>query len=150
MSDNPISQNPYSAPQSQVDDAVDDSAVPEAVRKKIRNATVAGIVSGTITLLATVIAMLTKPESNLAAWTLLDVALVFGLTFGIYRKSRVCAVAMVIYFAISKIVVIPSISNPVSMGIALVVGGAFIYLYVQGMLGAFAYHKHLRTLPGKS
>src|SRR3546814_16318433 len=37
-----------------------------------------------------------------SAWELFDVALILGLAFGIYKKSRTCAVLMLAYFIVAK------------------------------------------------
>jgi serine/threonine-protein kinase len=76
---------------------------------------------------------------------LIDVALILGLTYGIYRKSRVCALLMLVYFLISKLIMIEHDSK----GSGLVMAVIFLYYYVQGVLGTFAYHKHIRVAPAK-
>jgi serine/threonine-protein kinase len=71
------------------------------------------------------------------AWSLLDVALIFGLSFGIYKKSRVCAVLMLAYFIVSKIVLMLEAGKPSGLLVALI----FAYFYVQGIRGTVAFHK---------
>jgi hypothetical protein len=67
----------------------------EDAEKAIKNAWIAGIISGVITLLAIFFL------AGIDLFNLIDVALIFGLAFGIYKKSRAAAVIMLIYFAIS-------------------------------------------------
>lgn len=107
----------------------------------IKNAWMAGIVSGVITLIVTAVAMYGYSFMGFSALNLLDVALIFGLTFGIYRKSRVCAVIMLIYFIGSKIYLWMDTGKLSGLPLALVFG----YYFFQGVLGTFAYHSNADT-----
>ena len=104
----------------------------------IKNAWIAGIISGVITLIVTVVAMSGYSFMGFSALNLLDVALIFGLTFGIYRKSRVCAVIMLIYFVGSKIYLWMDTGKLSGLPLALLFG----YYFFQGMLGTFTYHSN--------
>src|SRR5512137_1150006 len=75
----------------------------EQAEKAIKNAWTAGIISGVLTLIVTIAAMAGYSILGFSALNLLDVAVIGGLTFGIYRKSRTCAVIMLIYFMGSKL-----------------------------------------------
>ncbi len=114
--------------------------VPGEILKKIKNAWIAGIISGCITLAVTIIAMSGTSILGFSSWELIDVALIFGLTFGIYKKSRTCAVLMLVYFIISKIMIMAETGKPSGIIVALI----FIYYYFQGMIGTFQYHKLMR------
>lgn len=116
------------------------SEVPGEVLKKIKNGWVAGIISGCVTLAVTLLAISGTSILNFSAWELIDVALIFGLTFGIYKKSRTCAVLMLSYFIISKIIIMAETGSPSGIALALV----FLYYYFQGMIGTFQYHKLMR------
>jgi hypothetical protein len=137
-----MNDNPYNAPAAAVRDAAPRvlPAVPDEVMKKIKAAWIAAVCSGTITLIVVVIAMVTgKKVMDLGLWNLVDVILIFGLAFGIYKKSRTCAVIMLVYFAASKIfqVVETGQANGLVMGIL------FTILFVQGVIGTFQYHRIL-------
>lgn len=136
-----VSENPYTAPKSNVALPTLEPAVPAAILKKIKNAWVAGIVSGCITLAVTLLAIFGTSLLGFSAWELFDVALIFGLTFGIFKKSRTCAVLMLTYFVCSKILMMVS-GHMNGLPMAVV----FIYFYFQGVLGTFAYHKHKAAL----
>lgn len=86
--------NPYSPPVADVEIEPAKIEVPDIILKRIKNAWITGIVSGSITLIFTLIAMNGSQILGFSIWNLSDVALIFGLTFGIYKKSRACAVAM--------------------------------------------------------
>ncbi len=133
-----MSSNPYEAPVANVDAVETALEVPEEVEKRIRNAVGAGVISGCITLLICLIAMWQGgPIMGLDAWSLIDVVLIFGLTFGIYRKSRTCAVIMLIYYAGMKIMQVVTMH---AIG-GLIWGIIFSYLFAMGAVGTFQYRK---------
>lgn len=108
----------------------------EEAEKAIKNAWTAGIVSGVLTLVVTIIAMAGYSVLGFSAWNLLDVAVIGGLTFGIYRKSRTCAVSMLIYFLASKLMLWTETRSLSGLPVALL----FSWYFVQGVRGAFAWH----------
>ena len=130
------SMNPYTAPSAVVADPIIE--VPLETRKKIKSAWVAACISGTLTLVVTLIAMSGTELLGFDAWSFIDVALIFGLAFGIYKKSRTCAVVMLAYFVLSKIVLMIEAGKPSGLLMAFVFG----YYFWQGVQGTFAYHKH--------
>lgn len=130
----------YAPPKAELNTAPaapNEAEVPPEVLQKIRNAWIACLISLAMTLLLTVIAISGSSIGGYSAWQLLDVALVAGLAFGIYRKSRACAVVMFIYFLISKIWVVVE----TGVGGGLVLGAVFLYFYWQGVVGTFAYQR---------
>lgn len=133
------SDNPYSAPVSRVADA--SIVIPEEIHKQIKQAWVAAVVSGCMTLVVVLIAMSGTKILNYSAWELIDVAFVFGMAFGIYKKSRACAVLMFIYFVVSKILLMIETGKPTGVVLAVV----FIYFFWQGVIGTFAYRKLIRS-----
>jgi hypothetical protein len=135
--------NPYAAPRAQVESSHSESTVSIDVLKKIRNAWVAGLISGSITLAVTLFAIAGMSVLGYSAVELIDVALVFGLTFGIYKKSRTCAVLMFVYFVISKIILMTEMRSASPM----IVGLVLLYFYAMGVVGTFQYHRLVRTLP---
>jgi len=132
-------ENPYPAPTA---DAVDPSSeIPDEILKKIRNAWVAAVVSGCLTLVVILLAMAGFNILGFSAWELIDVALVFGLAFGIYKKNRICAVVMFVYFVASKIFM--AIDGGGLRGVPMAI--VFGYFFWQGVSGTFAYHKHRKS-----
>ncbi len=107
-----MSSNPYAAPKANLESSEVPPAIPPEVLKKIKNAWIAGIVSGCVTLAVTLLAISGNHVLGYSAWELLDVGLIFGLTFGIYRKSRTCASSMRVYFAISKVLLMLDGAKP--------------------------------------
>ena len=135
-----MSTNRYAPPKSEVADLDNGRSVPvpEETLKKIKHAWTAGLISAAMTLVITLLAVLGVKIMAFDAWEFLDVALILGLTYGIYRKSRVCAVLMIVYFLISKIIMFAESGK--ANGIILTI--VFLYYYGQGVVGTFAYHKH--------
>ena len=140
-----MSSNPYAPPRANVERQSGSFEAPHDVLAKIKAATIAGLISGCLTLLFTVIAIFARDVTGFVdAWSLVDVFLIFGLTFGIHRKSRSCAVGMLVYFVISKIYIYMQTGKASGVLFAAI----FLYYYFRGVLGTFAYHKlrqeHLR------
>lgn len=117
-------------------DATHAPAIDEALGM-IKGAWIAGLISTAITLAVTVLAMSGNPLLGFDAWNLLDVALILGLTFGIYKRSRTCAVIMLAYFVLSKYLLMVEAGKPTGIPMTLV----FLYFYGRGVLGTFRYHR---------
>ncbi|MBF0540397.1 MAG: hypothetical protein HQK91_02965 [Nitrospirae bacterium] len=110
----------------------------------IKAAVVAGIISGGITLIVTLIAIFRKEDLfglGFSIYNVLDVLLIFGLTFGIYKKSRSCALAMLIYFLVSKIYIIYQTGKFQGGFLAVL----FIYFFYRGVRGTFNYHQAAKS-----
>jgi serine/threonine-protein kinase len=131
----------YSPPKAAVNDVVADSGIgiPDKVLKKIRVAWIACLVSASMTLvvIAIVIATGSKRLGLQGPIDLVDVAFILGMAFGISRKSRVCAVLMLVYFAFSKYLIMRATGQVGGVWLGLV----FLYFYAQGVVGTFEYHK---------
>ncbi len=70
----------------------------EKALKYIKTAWVLAIVSSLLTLLVVIISVLGNNNFlGLSLYSLLDVVFVLGLAFGVYKKSRVCAVMLFIF-----------------------------------------------------
>lgn len=107
--------------------------------RNIKVAWIAGIVLGVIILLNA----LASAETDGSGFQLLDVLLIFGLSFGIYKKNRVCAVSMLVYACILLLRLL--INNFSIIGI-LIIGG-LIYCFVQGVRGTFAHYQSTQIPP---
>ena len=140
------SQTPAAFPAS--DKASTGEAQDMKWKKAIRNACIAGTISGVLTLLVTLIsaAGVDIPGLDFDLWNLFDVLLIFGLTFGIYNKNRVCAVLMLVYFVGSKVLMWQESGSVKGLSAAALFG----YFFFQGILGTFAYHRTHETTHEKS
>ena len=132
-----MENNPYKSPDS---DLVTKKSflAPEKIEKKIKTGWIFACVSGFLTLVATSYSLYAGELVNyINAWNFLDVALVFILAYGIYRKNRTAATIMLLYFVASKIdmyLKTNSIANPL---LAII----FCFVFLQAMIGTFQYHK---------
>ena len=62
----------------------------------IKIAWIAGIVCGVTTVIFSLLNLLGFNE-----WNLLDAGIIFGLSFGVYKKNMACAVILFIYFVVN-------------------------------------------------
>ncbi len=113
----------------------------EAVKATNQGA-IAALVSGSLTLLIMLIAMGTDSSDDSLGyfndiWLLFDIFIIFLLAFFIWRKSRVAAVLMFVYFLASKII-IGLETGKVS---GLFISALFLWFFFQATRGAFAWHK---------
>ena len=110
--------------------------------RKVKVAWVAAVVTGVVTLAATVVSVIGDQVNGVSGWNFIDVVLIFALAFGIYKKSRVCALVTLVYYVLGKITmwtVSPSLGGlPATI--------LFLYCFVQGVIGTFQYHR-LVTMP---
>jgi hypothetical protein len=138
-------QNPYAAPAGVSETPLaftprERMTVPEEITKPIRHGWIAACISGLFTLVFAILAMMGQKIPGVSPWMLLDVAIIAGLGFGIYRKSRVCAVLMLVYFIASKIYMLTQTTSAGSIGMGVV----FLYIYFQATRATFAYHAFVR------
>jgi hypothetical protein len=138
---NYMTHTPDASPHSESGSSTLEPAIPADVLKKIKHAWIAGVISGVITLILTLLAMTGTTVLGFAAWELIDVACICGLTFGIYKKNRICAILMLICFIIAKILLMIEAGKPTGVVVAL----AFIYYYPMGVVGTFQYHRFMRA-----
>jgi len=116
----------------------------EKANKAIKNAYIGGIGWGLLILFSTM--------PNFALLDLLGAFVIFGLAFGTYKRSRVCAVIMLILWillVVDRATVL--VKGPIEsknmfwiltlaiVGIPFV--GVLSYFFFQGIRGTFFYHK---------
>jgi hypothetical protein len=125
------------------DRALTAKAIDAQWKKAIRNACIAGTISGLLTLLVTLIAVagVHIPGSDFDVWNLLDVFFIFALTFGIYKKNRVCAVLILVYFVGNTVLIWYESGSLSGLPTAII----FVYFFFQGILCTFAYHRTHET-----
>lgn len=111
----------------------------EMAEKAIRNASIAGIISGVITLIVTLLSITGVNMLDFNLWNMLDVFLIFGLTFGIYKKSRICAISMFVYFIGNRLLFFSSFGfSIVGLPVAILIG----YFYFQGIRRCLCLPRH--------
>jgi hypothetical protein len=118
----------------------DESEELQKANKSIKNAWVTGVISGSLTLIASMIlAPLALEMLNVPAM-LITAAIVFGLSYGVYRKSRTCAVILLSFYALDKIVFYIDSGRMAGIVVTLI----FIYYFAKGIEGTFTYHRLMR------
>jgi hypothetical protein len=103
---------------------------PDEARRHVRNMLRAGVLSVIATAVA---AALLKPS----LW--IDAVVTGALLFGVYRASRVCAIAVLVLYLIGAVMRLAGMSGPRVVGLAVV--ALFLYFYVMGIRGTFALHR---------
>jgi hypothetical protein len=101
----------------------------------IKIAWIAGIVCGVTTVIFSLLNLLGFNE-----WNLLDAGIIFGLSFGVYKKNMACAVILFIYFIGAKVSQIYEEDPLTSVRQVVIFGIMFGYMFFQGIRGTFAYH----------
>jgi hypothetical protein len=85
-----------------------------------------------------------RGAANLNPMNFVDALLLLGLAFGIFRKSRTCAVLALIYYVINQIARVKLLHGGVPMGGLLLGVGVFVLLYGLSIVGTFAWHRGTR------
>jgi S1-C subfamily serine protease/Tfp pilus assembly protein PilF len=109
--------------------------------KAIQRAWFAALVCGGATLTFALFALGGRQlVPGLNAYAIIDAATLFGLGFGVYKRSRICAVLLLAYTAGSEIWIISSGAAVKPSPLRLI----FIYFYLRGMLAIFAHHRRIQ------
>lgn len=115
--------------------------VPNEILKKIKAGWIAGVVSVCITVAFTLIALTGSDILGVGAAAFIDAGLMAALVFGTFKKSRICAVLMLVLFVANKVLMWMDDGAPTGIVLALV----FIWYFVQGVIGTFQYHAFLKS-----
>ena len=120
------------------------STCKEIAQSKIRRAWLAGLVVGIVTV---GISLLEGTGYyvvvNVGYWGLVDAVIIFGLTFGIYKRNRIATILMLIFFVSGKILLLqePELRYLSTESTFYYVSLSLGYFFLQGIMGTFAYHK---------
>ncbi len=114
----------------------------EQANSGIKDAWVAGIISIGATMIITLSYIVGLGNgigwSHISSFTLLDMAITAVLSLGIYKKSRVSAIILFVYFIYMRIIM-PWMEESVLVGVPFAF--IFIYFIFKGVRGTIAYHK---------
>ena len=135
-----MSTNPYKPTTTNLDVVEPELVVPVNIAKMIRSGWTAGLISMGITLIFVLWSFVGTPIMGIDAWALVDVGLMAGLTYGVYRKSRTCAVLLLAFFVIGKIYMWVQAGSPNGVIMAVI----FTWYFFQGASGTFLYHRWKR------
>ena len=114
----------------------------EKAKSAILFAWILGVVKGIGTLCLVVYSTCIEPVYGVGFEGLVDVAIALGLSFGIYRRSRACAVLMICYDLFCIVAGEVEKGNGAALNAGYLI--ALLYFFVQGARGTFAYHKLTR------
>ncbi|MEM6640674.1 MAG: hypothetical protein AAF610_12335 [Pseudomonadota bacterium] len=110
--------------------------VPQSVLTNIRNAWICGLISTVLTVLVVSIHLVGSEDNRFGAFALIDASAMGLLTLGVSRKSRVCAVLMLLLFLSNRLLLWADNGFTSGFGIAFV----FLWFYTMGVIGTFRYH----------
>lgn len=105
-----------------------------------KQAAIAGAISGGLTLILAGFAMANGGsllDGFITSWTGLDAAVMLGLAYGVYLKSRASAVGLLAYYLLNQILLRAEMGWDAGLGMSVF----FVFFFVQGVRGAFAYHR---------
>ena len=94
---------------------------------------IAAVIAGFFTTFCVMTGCLNK-------YYIVDMALLFGLAYGVYRRSRTCAVLLMAYDVASQAMLFRLGRQP--SAVALVSAGTFFSAYALGVIGTFVSHAH--------
>jgi hypothetical protein len=136
-------ENLYAAPQTILE--VTEPSIPAGILGKNKTGWVTTLICGSMSLVMVLVRMSRAGAIGAEAWGFIDVVLMFGMAFGIYKKSRSCAVIMLLYYAAGKMVPLIAGGSYISIGVGLL----FLFAFLQGMFGTFAFHKFVKESRAK-
>ncbi|MDH1262063.1 hypothetical protein [Pseudomonas sp. GD03944] len=138
-----MSANPYQAPEADLARPEVQVEIPDKIARKIKHCWVAGVISSSATLflIARLLSSGATSANGIDEWALIDVAIMLGLCFGVYKKSRACAILMVLFFTIGKLSMLADGASLIALPIALV----FLWFFAQGVVGTFQFHRWKRA-----
>lgn len=109
----------------------------------IQRAVAVALISVGLTVIAMLGSMVTDiPFLQVNPLAFIDIALMLGLAFGVHKKSRICAVLLLVYSVAGHLNAWLAMGNVATLPAALL----FSYFYIQGMRGTFAYHHFLKLV----
>lgn len=114
----------------------------EDASRATRHAAIAGTISGGMTIVLALVAVAQGGallNGLVDAWAFLDGAILLGLAYGTYRKSRASAVGLLGYYLLNQVLMRMEVGW--SMGGGLVFTLLFTFFFVQGVRGAFLHHR---------
>lgn len=117
------------------------SAELEEANSNIRSGYTAGFISVGLSLVFLLFTMGIGLDISLALPVIASIVIVFGLSVGVFFKSRACAVLLLAFYALDKMFTLAVNPKAVTIILSLV----FIYLFYKGVKGTFAYHNLVKA-----
>jgi len=101
----------------------------EKAEYNIKKAWISGIVFGLIIIIVFILCSI---------WKGIDFFVIISLAYGVYRKNRICALLMFMFYFINLISYIDDL-------VVIIVNSCYIPFAIQGIQGTFSYHKIRRV-----
>ncbi|NGX88508.1 hypothetical protein GW579_15625 [Rahnella sp. Lac-M11] len=119
---------------------VEENTVPKAINRLIKNGWTGAVASALITVALDVYFWTSGVRNLLVYFNLIYVFVTCGLAYGIYRRSRVCAVLMLLLFVLDKVYAPVTYSSG-----NIVFFVMFMMFFSGGVVGTFWYHSKARS-----
>jgi hypothetical protein len=122
----------------------------DSCAKAIKSGGIAAMLSATVTGAFAISAFFTSSSDKtlnyfLDPWLLVDLILILVIGFFIFRKSRVAATLMVIYFVGSKLLIWIDLGEPKGLVMSIIL----LFFYVTAMRGTYIWHSKYHNSPFK-
>ena len=122
----------------------------EVEKKHVKNAWIAGVISTLITLAFAISGAYSeyiRIKFGTDTWSLIDVCILAGLTYAVYKEKRYGALGLLLYFAIGKFIQAAS-AGQFTGGLTSLI---FAYFFLQGTRATFKIHKYkIGLIPNES
>jgi hypothetical protein len=120
----------------------------ESCAKAIRNGGIAALISAAITGAFAVVGMFAQTTNKelayfLDPWLLVDVALLVVFAIFVFRKSRIAATLLFVYFVASKALVWIELGEPKGLFVSII----FFAYYLTAMRGTYLWHSKYANVP---
>jgi hypothetical protein len=109
----------------------------EKALKNIKNAWIAGVVSSVLGVVGGIILSAIQQDVFLFIGIFVECAIVAALSYGVYQKSRGCAIALFIIYFLDKLVALASSQGRYFPFLAIL----FLIYFGMGIAGTFKYHE---------
>jgi serine/threonine-protein kinase len=141
-----MSKNPYEPPAANLEVRENELELPDEILNKIKGAWIAGIASSALTLVLILVSMFGSSLMGVTAWAFIDVVLLAGLTFGVYRRSRTCAILLFAFFLLNKVLMFLQSGSLTGTPLAII----FLVFFGRGIVGTFQFHGWKRANGSRS
>jgi hypothetical protein len=132
-----MSTNPYKPPTANLEVREYELEPPDQIANKIKGAWIAGIATTTLSLGLVLFSVFGTPVMGMNAWGFFDVALLAGLTYGVFRRSRTCAILLFAFFLLNKILMFMQSGSLAGTPLAVLV----LLFFGRGIVGTFQFHR---------
>jgi uncharacterized membrane protein len=117
--------------------------VPKSISSKIVLSQWAGVTLGIVTVISGLwYAFLGLPPDapNVNMTSVINGCSCLVFAYGIYRRSRICALLLLVSYLVGKIS-----NGPTEINGVLIVSLVFLWIYIRGAWGTFQYHHWLKS-----